>query len=201
MRSQTELSSDAPSDRSIDEQFRDALKDKNEDAIEYFALALLLSRRLYALEFATVMDAVLDSDKMSLGWKSAFERAYEAQPENRRILYRDSMVKLYLSLRDYHTAAKFLPAKPELPQELADAMEVYLQLKRHEDARAIAERCGQKMVVTRDPGSLRILLKTLRRYHRAEADREAEGIGWRHLMTSLEERWEHGFREQVTTGE
>jgi hypothetical protein len=199
MSSQTELSSDAPSDRSIDEQLWDALKDKNEDAIEYFALALLLSRRLYALEFATVMDAILGSGRMSPGWKSAFERAYEAQPENRRILYRDSMVKLYLSLGDYYTAARFLPAKPELPQELADTMEVYLQLKRHDDARAIAERCGQKMVVCRDARSIRILLRTLRHFHRAEAKREAEGLAWRNLMTSLDERWEHGSREQVTT--
>jgi hypothetical protein len=200
MNGQTEFSPDAQAERSIDERFRTALEDKDQEAIEYFGLALLLSRRLYAQEFAMVMDAIIDSGKMSPGWKSAFERAYEAQPENRRVLYRDPMVKLYLSLREYHTAAKFLPAKPELPQELADAMEVYLQLKRRDDAKAIAERCGQKMVVCRDAGSLHILLRTLRRYHRAEAEREAERVAWRDLMMSLEDRWEKSSRETVATG-
>src|SRR5438309_1380797 len=114
MSGQTEISPSAASKRSIDEEFRIALQDKDQDAIEYFALALLLSRPLYALEFATVMDSILDISKMSAGWKSAFERAYEAQPESRRVLYRDSMAKLYLALGDSFTAARFLPAKQEL---------------------------------------------------------------------------------------
>ncbi len=136
------------------------------------------------------MQIIFDLGKMSPGWQAAFERVYENQPTSRRILYRDSMTKLYLRSGDYALAEKFLAARPELPEELADAMDVYLGFKRYDAAKTVAEICGQTMVQYRDSHSLRILLRTLRRYHRAVEAREYSRWELRHLIESIEDRWQ-----------
>ena len=187
---ETELVTTAESGSSAMEQLSKAIEDKDPHAIECFALMFLLSSGpVHAIDFAWVMQIILDHGKMSPGWKAAFEQAYERQPPSRRILYRDSMTKLYRWFKDYHMAANFLASKPELPEELSDAMEVYLHLKRYDDARTVAEVCGQRMVVCRDPHSLRGLVRTLRRYHRAMDEREHERHELRRLINSLEDQW------------
>ena len=159
--------------------------------IEMSALKLLLeSKTISSGDFASAMQTVFDLGKMSTGWKAAFELAYENQPASRRILYRDSMTRLYLWFKDYQMAEKFLAGNPVLPGELADAMEVYLQLKRYDDAKAVADICGQRMVYCSDPDSQRFLLKILNRYHRAMNARVDKRHELLRLMASLDERWE-----------
>jgi len=190
MNSETEVIRAAESYSSASEQLSRAIEDKDHQAIEFFALKLLLfSGPVHAINFAWVMQIILDHGKMSPGWKAAFEQAYDLQVLSRRILYRDSMVKLYLWFKDYHMAAKFLASKPELPEELSDAMEVYLRLKRYDDARIVAEMCGQKMVSCRDAHSLRRLVRTLRHYHRAIEEQDNERYEVLKLITSLEAQW------------
>ncbi len=158
---------------------------------EISAFKLLESKPASSLSFAYALHTVLELGKMSPGWKAAFEIIYESQPEGRRILYRDSMVKLYLWLKDYHMAVKFLAAKPVLPHELADCMEVYLHLKRFDDAKAIAEICGQRLVYYSDLESQRSLLKIIRRYQGAMqrlGDKRRDLLG---LIVSFEERCGH----------
>ena len=191
------MASDAPCRSALFAQVLKAAEDKDPEATECLALAFLLSGPLYATEFEWVLRTVLGLGKMSPGWKAAFELAYEKQPPNRRILYRSAMAELYLWFKDYHTGAKYLPVKPVRPEELAQAMEVYLQLKRHDDAKAVAEACAQKMVSCRDPRSLSSLLKALRRYHRATSDREFERNQWQSLIVSMEDQWQKRMMGQL----
>ncbi len=173
------------------ERLCNAVEQRDALATEAFTLAFLLqSKEVSSLYFAWVMQIVFDLGKMSPGWQAAFESVYERQSASRRILYRDAMTKLYLRSGDYAIAEKFLAARPELPEELADAMEVYLGLKRYDAAKTVAEICGQKMVHYRDPHSLRILLRTLRRYHRAVEAREYSRWELRHLIESVEGEWQ-----------
>jgi hypothetical protein len=190
MKGESELIPKAESVTSASEELSKAIDDEDLLAIECSALKILLfSDPASALNFAWVMQIILDHDRMSPGWKSAFNHAYERQPPGRRILYRDSMTKMYLWFKDYHMAVKFLASKPELPGELSDSMEVYIHLKRYDDARSIAEICGQRMVSCRDADSMRSLVRTLKRYHRAVEHQENERYELRELISSLETQW------------
>ena len=168
MKDEGSLSTTGIPDSSNFRRLSKAIEGNDPVTTELLALAYLFeSESISSGHFGCVMQMVFDLGKMSASWKAAFELAYESQPLNRRILYRSSMTTLYLWFKDYHMAERFLAAKPELPNELAESMEVYLQLKRYDDAKAVAETCARKMACRQDPQSLRILSKTLRRYRRA----------------------------------
>src|SRR6266540_50942 len=109
MKAENALVQTQESDSSDSERLLQSINDKDVVAIQLVALKILVfSGPVHAIDFGWLMQIILDHGKMSLGWKAAFEHAYERQPPGRRILYRDAMTKLYLWFRDYHMAAKFL---------------------------------------------------------------------------------------------
>jgi hypothetical protein len=154
---------------------------------------------------------------MSQEWKFLFEQCYESISKAERIKRHDSMRRLYLWDKDYAKASMFLPASPEQPEELADAMDIYLRLERYEDAGVVAKLCQERLYWTGDEKifcsavSRRdnndphpVLKKALEQYQRAMAERQEklreQVYRFEEWAVQIGERWAKAHKLELDEG-
>ena len=144
-----------------------AIRGNDEPGIQFWGMAMLLRGPVDTVRFRRIARLILSLGKMSPEWRTAFEIGYDRLEADKRILVRDEMGELYCHFGQYGMALKFVAPEPATLPELELAMTVYLQLGRFDDARNIAELCGQGLVTAWNGQAFGQLLGILKRYREA----------------------------------
>jgi len=147
------------------------------------AREILKAGKISVIKFNAALEAILVQADRLKPWRPVVEKAYARLPERVRRMVQSQMLGFYNAIHDWDSAYRFLPARPQTPEDLLFSMETLLNLRKLDAAKSIQRRCLRMLGQSADTAAAAPLLEALASYHAQAGELEAAEEYWKAAAT------------------
>ena len=143
------------------------------------ARALLKHRPVHRYAFTEALHPICVHATKCRSWKRLVEDAYaQCSTRNQKVL-RSDMLEFHVSRRDYESAYRFIPPRPQQVGDIAFSMWTLLNLKKVEQAKPLCRKCRRLLLQPQDRYDFAMLVDALADYHAQIGDLSTAEAYWR----------------------